>query len=191
MSSEPYTNNVVNKKRRTVFMVGGKQAGAASSVPPADGSCEGFVLTCVDGVPTWVAPSPGLVLSTTTTISNATLRTTSPTTLVAAQGAGTVVQITEIDILLNYGGTNAFTTGGGVGIKYNNNASATITSGGYSFSQSADSLGYFRPPDSIGPFSLTLMENQPVTFNIVTALAGNAANDNTVAVVVYYQVLAL
>lgn len=57
MADEPFVSGYSRRKNRVVFMAGGKQAGAASSVPPCDGSCDNYVLTNVAGVPTWLPPA--------------------------------------------------------------------------------------------------------------------------------------
>jgi len=190
MADEPFISKTPNAKRRVVFMNAGKQSGAASSVPPADGSCEGFVLTCVGGVPTWVPPSDGGLLTTTTTISNAQLRSTSPITLVSAQGAGTVVAVRFIDIKFNYGGTNAFTTGGGLVVTYDGDFSnAVIRSSAWDYSQAEDAIGYVACSPT--PILSSLAANKQVTFAVAVALGGNAANNNTVTVVVHYEVVTL
>jgi len=64
MADEPFVTPYSGRKRRVQFMSGGKLAGAESTVPPCDGSCNNFVLTNVGGVPTWrpsgAAPGPYL-----------------------------------------------------------------------------------------------------------------------------------
>lgn len=65
MTDEPFVSKTPNKKRRTVYMNAGKQAGAASSVPPGDGSCEGYVLTCSGGTPTWLPVPSGITYNFT------------------------------------------------------------------------------------------------------------------------------
>lgn len=189
MADEPFISKTPNAKRRVVFMNAGKQSGAASSVPPADGSCEGFVLTCVGGVPTWVPPSGGGgSLTTTTNISNATLRTTGTTTLVAAPGAGFSILIDRVVVIHRYGGTNVWTNtpsynllwGGGSGL---------IPSGLGLWDSAFNVLRENNNLSTSG--NVSGFENQPFNFSLVSGLTGNAANDNTATVVVYYQLLTL
>lgn len=187
MADEPFISKTPNAKRRVVFMNAGKQSGAASSVPPADGSCEGFVLTCVGGVPTWVPPSGGGgSLTTTTNISNATLRTTDTTTIVAAPGAGFSILVDSVVVIMRYGGTNVWT----------NNPSINLLWGGgsgiipaFPWTNAFTRLNESTNVSTSG--NVSGFENQPFTFSLVSGLTGNAANDNTATVVVYYRLLTL
>jgi hypothetical protein len=119
-----------------------------------------------------------------------------PLELVAAQGAGNTVMFFGAQLKLNYGGTNAFTeTNDNFAVKYTNGSgdavSQDIETTGF-INQTADTLTNALPVnDAIVAASSS--ENQPlVLHNIGTSeIAGNAANDNTIALRIFYQVIAL
>lgn len=112
-----------------------------------------------------------------------------PITLVAAPGANLAIVPTSVNIVVNYGGTNAFTE------------DADDLSIGYA------SAGEIAEIESTGLIDQTNDEWRNITFehaetfvpaeneavvitNLDDEIAGNAAGDNTVAIRLYYRVVA-
>jgi len=117
---------------------------------------------------------------------------TTPIQLVAAPAAGNTLLFMGALFKLNYGGTNVFSEAGdNLGIKYTDAAgvqvSGTIESTGF-IDQSADTYTNGVPAaDAI--VAASAAEAQALVLdNLGNNFAGNAADDNTVSIRVYYQV---
>jgi len=134
----------------------------------------------------WSPSSGGGQLSASLSLSNADLRTTNNFTVVPAAGTDTVIMPTTIIILLNYGGTNVWSNSPSVQLRYNGvsgTASALTTP---QWGQASTRLSSQAAPFLTA--SRTQRNNEPLTFNLGVAATGNAANDNTAEVTVYYFV---
>lgn len=116
--------------------------------------------------------------------------------LVAAQGAGSIIQFMGATLKLNYGGSNAFTeTADNLVIKYTDASgvavSDVIENTGF-IDQTADTYTFAVPVKdpivaaSAGENAALVLDN-----NGDGEIAGNAANDNTLTVRVYYVVHSL
>ena len=115
--------------------------------------------------------------------------------LVPAQGAGTVIKFMGAQLKLDYGGTNAFTEAGdNLAVKYTDDSGAavsqTIETTGF-IDQTADTYTTSEPKiDAIA--AATAAENQALVMdNLGSAIAGNAAGDNTLVVRTFYQVMSI
>lgn len=113
--------------------------------------------------------------------------------LVAAPGAGKAIKFLGAQLKLVYGGTNAFTEAGdNLGIKYTDDSgvqvSGTVETTGF-IDQTASTYTNAEPAtDAI--VAATAAENQALVLdNLGSAIAGNAANDNTLEVSVLYRVV--
>jgi len=132
------------------------------------------------------------------TLSNSEIKNAraTPVELVAAQGAGNAIMFFGAQLKLNYGGTNAFTeTADNFAIKYTNGSgvavSQTIENTGF-IDQTADTLTNALPAvDAI--VVATGAENQALVIHNTGdgEIAGNAGNDNTITLRIFYQVVAL
>lgn len=119
-----------------------------------------------------------------------------PIELVAAPGAGNAIMFLGGQLKLNYGGSNGFTeTADNLAIKYTDGSgvavSDTIEMTGF-IDQTADTITNAIPvKDAI--VAATGCENQALVLHNTGdgEIAGNAANDNTVTLRVYYVVHAL
>lgn len=121
-----------------------------------------------------------------------------PQTIVAAPGAGKIIQPIAAYVGLVYGGTNAFTgaVNDNLGLKLKDGTGTTLMSGGVQgFIQATNSaMSLFVPAVAAGAsvnVSKANSDNQPLVVHNITAaeIAGNAANDNTMIVVVQYCVI--
>jgi len=156
-------------------------------VPQPNAADEGEVLTAqADGSVAW---SNQNIMTSTVTISNATLKSTNATTLVPAQGVGTVVQVISSAWRLNYGGSNVFTSSPATLFRYNNSFGGQNPTFGNTFWEaSQDSVTLRYDPLRENPLIASECENLPVTVRLNSAITGNAANNNTVTVVTKYVV---
>ena len=118
--------------------------------------------------------------------------TTTQIELVAAQGSGTLVKFVGAQLKLNYGGSNVFTeSGDNLAIKYTDDSgvqvSQTIETTGF-IDQSADTYTNAEPKiDAI--VAASAGENAALVLdNLGSDIAGNAGNDNTVTIRVYYLI---
>ncbi len=188
-------NNALNiTAQGTVYFNG---TGTFSEI---DASTAGFVYTS-NG--TGVAPSFQTlpILSTAViTLTSAEIKAlhATPKTLVAAQGLGTV--IVPIEIILGkfkYGGTNVFVAGAAqaVNIYYGivqqfNVGSAFISNTALVAAASSYGSGQSTGFSNIATSSL---ENVALTAwnSVATEISGNAANDNTITIIVKYYVVTL
>lgn len=129
-----------------------------------------------------------------TTLTSAQVKAlaTTPITLVAAPGAGKSILFVGAILKLNYGGTNAFTeSDDNLGIKYTDASGVqvctTIECTGF-IDQTANTYTNAVPKaDNI--VAATGIENQALVLdNLNDNFTGNAANNNTLSVRVYYVV---
>lgn len=116
-----------------------------------------------------------------------------PATLVAAPGAGKSLMLVGALLKLNYGGTNAFTeSADNLAIKYTDGSGAavsqTIESGSF-ITATADTYSNALPKIDVIA-AATGVENQALVLHNTGdgEIAGNAANDNTLSIRVYYTV---
>lgn len=132
------------------------------------------------------------------TLSNSEIKNAraTPVELVAAQGAGNAIFFMGAQLKLNYGGTNAFTeTADNFAIKYTDGSgvavSQTIENTGF-IDQTADTMTNALPvADAI--VAAASAENQALVIHNTGdgEIAGNAGNDNTITLRIFYQVVAI
>jgi len=154
-------------------------------VPQPTAGEEGTVLTVQPSLSVdWTLPQLRIAVAD---ISNATLRTTNPTTLVQAQGSNTLIVPINVVHMHLYGGTNAWTSMGVPGIAYNNNASTRVVLNSAVFT----SVQSHQRSQAITQLSETFgtTVNLPITFNMDAGGVGNAANNNTARVYITYYVV--
>lgn len=126
-----------------------------------------------------------------------------PVTIIAAQGAGTVINIISILAKLNYGGTNPFIAVNSQVIYLVSPGLGAVfgwvmddTDGALTATANTISYGYIEPGWAVNGFNdglATVFENVAVQVsqNAGTEISGNAANNNTIDVTLVYQVLTL
>jgi hypothetical protein len=145
---------------------------------PATAGTSGNVLTS-DGT-NWVSQAPAAptgAIYASGTLSNAQFKAlnTSPLTIAAAPGAGSHYVVVSAGISLNYGGTNAFTSGGALQFQVNGTSQVAFSSTGYTGTVSSQSFG--------SPTNTTAGSFDNGVLRLIAATSdpgGNAANDNTV-----------
>lgn len=151
-----------------------------SSIEPSDLASEGFILYA----------------DVTLTSTEVKALAATQQTLVAAPGAGNVLVFKGALLKLDYGGTNAFTESSiTFGVKYTDDSGAqvsqTIEATGW-IDQTADTYTNAEPKiDAI--VAAAGAENQALVIDNLGGgeVAGNAANDNTVVIRTFYQIVSI
>lgn len=142
-----------------------------------------------------VALNEGIMNYATVSLTSAQVKAleTTQIELVAAPGAGKMVKFMGAALKLVYGGTNAFTeSGDNLGIKYTDDSgvqvSQTIEMTGF-IDQTANTYTNAQPAIN-AIVAASAAENAPLVLdNLGSAIAGNAANDNTLEVSVAYRIV--
>lgn len=117
-----------------------------------------------------------------------------PLTIIPAPGAGKMVVVESLTLQLNYGGTNAFTEStANLVLQYTDSGTditASIETTGF-IDQTADTVAIIYPATIATAAAATAVVNEAVElFNTGAGeIAGNAANDNTLNVIVAYRVV--
>jgi len=194
------TNNAANYSPLQYYTQTGGANGALNNVSPGT---SGYVLTSngASAQPTYQTPTgpSGLnyvkVSLTSTEIKSLVA---SPKVLVAAQGSGTVIIPLSISAKFTYGGTNVFTNGQTLRVRYGSNTAVSVTSQNLvtitmiTASQNLESFqSCFTDASAIGIVT-TIAENVQLNLhNQGTEITGNAANNNTLDIYLMYYVLTL
>lgn len=149
-------------------------------------------LTLLAGVPVWAV---GKLFSTAkVTLTNAQLKAinSSPITIVSAQGANKILIPLAWYSVFIYGGNNAFTGSNPLNLTYNGlNTSLAFpgtiqTAGVMVGTTTTERVGYGSVASSA---TTNAYINQPLLVTAAANFAGNAANDNTVTLVVNYVIV--
>lgn len=177
----------------------GTTATGALQVASTGLSTSGNVLTSngSSALPSFQAVSAGGgLLSATLVMNSAQFKASNtPVVIVAAQGAGTFLQLVSWTCKLFYGGSNAFTGSGAGGIWIGTGAVIQIATvygtSGATYTASAYTYGTVTGNTSITAATAAACENQALTFVGAGGYAGNAAANNTVTVNIVYKVLSI
>lgn len=145
-------------------------------------SASGSTVTLTQGA------SAGGLQSATVTLTSAQVKALDsvPITLVASQGANTVIVPFNISMELVYGGTNDFTSSGAEIAGYISTFAVTDSKDDSFYGATATQFT-FIPATSVNQ-PLTNLANLPLTLQSNGAIAGNAANNNSLRVTSYYTV---
>lgn len=137
-----------------------------------------------------------LILSTAvTTITSAQIKVlrATPLTLIAAQGANTIITVVNVSSKYVYAGTNAFTNGQNIILRYGNGLNAalsgniiTATSLNGTINTFGTQLGLVSQIDkAAGVLDNSLIQ---IANSGASEITGNAANDNTLILQIFYIV---
>lgn len=149
--------------------------------------------------PTFQA-APGTGFSTATlNLTNSQIKNLhgTPVTAISNPGSGKTIQVLGVITKMVYGGTNIFTAGASqtISAAYASSSGTTFTNSGVIMSNAnivnnASTIQTAIPANVGGgaAFPATNLENQPiVVYNpVATEISGNAANDNTITVIITY-----
>jgi hypothetical protein len=162
----------------------------ASTETYAAPSTSGNLMTS-DGT-NWTSANP-TVYSATLNLTNAQIKSlfTVPITIVAAQGAGTVITVFSIMTKFTYGGTNAFTGGGNLNIRYVGTAGQSINAAIMTSALILGTASVYSQTNLTATSGVAIanVENQLVCIhNLTAAFTGNAANNNLISVKILYGI---
>jgi hypothetical protein len=205
------TNNAVNLKTAGVVSYDGAGtfsgsaitqhnvlvAGASNAISTVAPGTSGNVLTS-NGTD-WTSAAPaggGSFLTVSITLTNSQIKNLhgTPVEIIAAPGAGKGIALVTICSQLNYGGTNVFTASAAqtIGLYYNNNT----TSAGTALSNTQIVANTNRKSILPGANSLLsqavgILDNVNIAAwnNNATEISGNAANNNTIDIIVAYWIV--
>jgi hypothetical protein len=129
----------------------------------------------------------------TLNLTNAQIKalTTTPITIVPAQGAGTVLFVLAVTAKMTYGGTNVFSGGSlGVVLEWNNNAGLSVVQLMTQSAMNSSSSQIYCEPSGSTVGNLSQFDNLPLVIgNKGTAITGNVANNNLFSAYVLYSVV--
>jgi hypothetical protein len=176
------------------LLAGGTTSTAALQSLSSGNSGDMLMSNGPTALPSWSSP---LVQTVSVTLTNSQVRNlgVTPITLIPAPGDGKVVAILNCFIKLNCPSASAFTGSGNLRVGY------TMTSGkeviltakiNTSIIASSNQISRTYPDQKTGD-AYTNSVNQPVVIykSTSTVLGGNAANDNTVTIILSYQVFTI
>lgn len=121
------------------------------------------------------------------TISNADLKSGATITLVAAPTSPYFYAVDQVYFKLNYGGNNAFTASNPVAIG-NGADSSLIVLGDTFWKATTNAYGYYGGAATLATTETNFLAKS-LNFVLSGGTTGNAANDNTVTVIVYYRII--
>ncbi len=187
----------------SVITGGTTSTGALQNVSGVGTSGQVLTSNGAGTLPTWQTSSAGGGLLTTAviTITSPQIKAlrASPVTLIPAQGAGKTIVLVSCIAKFNYAGTNAFTNGQTVTLRYvDTNGTQVVTVNLIPSTQITATATSISIANSFGTNLLdisptSLVENQVLCIANVGAseITGNAANDNTITIQATYYVATL
>lgn len=108
-----------------------------------------------------------------------------PQTIVAAQGAGTAIQVISASVKIDFNSA-AYATNTDIQLK---TASATVQQGNTSINSTVSQIGKFRLTEIGSPTGTQILENQPLQVTVGTG--DPTAGDSDIEVYVLYRVITL
>lgn len=190
MSTPTFPN--VSATNRKIIVSDGTNWVASTETYATPGT-SGNVMTSDGTNWTSAASNAGSLSSVQVTLTNAQLKAATAVQLLAAQGAGTVIIPTATVWKFKYGGTNAFTNAPGQQLTYGStyNTNTVCTNWGSTTFWRATASRYYENVGSTGTIAASSLENTAIYSTMSMGATGNAANDNTVVVFLFYYVITL
>lgn len=176
---------------------GTTSTGALQNVSGVGSSTNVLTSSGAGALPTWAAAPSGNVSQVTVTLTSAQIKAlhATPIQIIAAPGAGTVINVINAWSKYTYGGTNVFVAGAAQIIElYYGTATVSITPMiSNSNLTGTNSVYRYQSDSNITGVSLASVENVAINaYNAVaTEISGNAANNNTLTITVFYTTFAI
>lgn len=166
----------------------------ASTETYAAPSTSGNIMTS-DGT-NWTSATPAVTfLVATKTLTSSEIKNLhgTPIVVIAAPGAGKMINVISAYAKMNYGGTNVFVAGASqiIGLRMDTGITLGITLlANAQIVASSNQTQYSSPNSTTGGVS-TSYENTSLKAYVVVAteISGNAANDNTIDIKVIYNII--
>lgn len=108
---------------------------------------------------------------------------------ILAPGANKIQVVEAICFKFKYGGTNVFTNAADIDILYGSNLVKSCNLDAGFWGATTDRMVMFDGLDWQNEFNASSVQNTIVQARVTQALTGNAANNNTVEIVVIYSVI--
>ncbi len=185
---------VANAASGTLLQSAGTSSafGWTTATYPATAGTSGNVLTS-NGTNFVSSANNGGLTIVTTTLTNAQIKAlkSTPITLVAAPTAGKILVPLQMVMKFNYGGNNAFVTGGNITVIYSTSAIVLMQTNSAFYTGTVDKIYTLMICQANGATTGTA---EAQALQITTATidpTGNAANDNTISVWLSYQTLTI
>jgi hypothetical protein len=147
--------------------------------------------TSSSALPTWTD------LSTAITLTNAQIKAlnATPITVINAPGSNKVLYVTSCMAKLNYGGTSAFTAAASqtITLQYSGgtNIISAVCSNAFITSTASQIMGTINGGQDQIAYSTITNSSITVKNPVATEITGNAANDNTITLLINYQILSI
>ena len=139
----------------------------------------------------WLSLPPAKLKTVKASVTNAQLKAATPVLILAAQGAGTIIMPTTFVFKFVYGGSNVFTNTPQSTVNWGSTfgtGRCVTNGGGITFWQASTSRYRFENRGTI-TFNAATIENLGMYATFDTGATGNAANDNTFVIQMFYYVI--
>lgn len=182
---------VTAKTRSDLYLAPSTLAGGISAVFTSTG---GSIVFTPSGTTINADVSTALITSTTVVLTSAQIKAlrATPITIIPAPGAGKTILFDNAQLKLIFG-TNAFTGAQNLALRYTGAAGVIVSSSitGAGFIDQAANTYTSANLVANAIVAATGAENQPIVLHNTGAaeITGNAANDNTVKITVFYAIL--
>lgn len=127
--------------------------------------------------------------SSVITMTNAQMKAATQITIVTAPGAGFSIFPIMAILKMNYGGSNTFTNSPIIQFNWNAVTECMAVPGTAAFMQGTQSQSQSYVNNLQVDENSTLIENQSITCVLVPAVTGNASNNNTMSIVLVYNIV--
>jgi hypothetical protein len=185
----------IGSTSKLLTVAAGIPAWTTATYPSTAGS-SGNVLTS-DGT-NWTssAPSGGVILEASGTLTSAQIKSlrATPIQVIAAPGAGKTIIPISITTKINYGGSNVFVAGASQIIAlYYGTSLLSISAVPNSMIVASSNQIKATITSGLGPALTTTIDNVAMNLynTVATEISGNAANDNTIEYNIIYQIVTI
>jgi len=197
MTDEPYSEygQIIYESGVPLRVNDSGGQGTWARVPQPVAGEEGDVLTVQSDLSVAFAPPAGggggNLQMASVLLSNSDLKTPTAVTIVAAQGAGTIIVPHRAGTVSHYGGTNVWTSATSKDFVLAVNGSTIMTTQAANYSHTYSEAAFSQGTTPATTQVSTNWDNKALTVLASSAFLGNAAGDNTITFYVWYWVITL